>query len=67
MKIKLIDYNWTPDSKETRVVGEHNIVEIKALPPTANGDKRSCVVMYKDNSRERIFNINRILYFGEEG
>ncbi len=66
MKIKLIDYNWTPTAKETRMVGEHGVIDIKGFSPTANGDQRSCLVKYADDSYERIFNINRILYFGKE-
>ena len=70
MKVKLIDFNWIPMSdgtsfSETRIVGENGVTDIKGFAPRIEGDRWNYLIKYSDESVERIFNVNRVLYFGK--
>lgn len=68
MKVKLIDYNWGyyngVGHSEKRMVGEGGVISIKGSSPRIDGDQWNYLVRYSDGSMERIFNINRVLYYG---
>jgi len=69
MKIKAIEYNWH-DNFDCPIprfeVGVDDVVSITGRSPRVDGDRWNYMVKFKDGSAERVFNINRVEYFGEK-
>ena len=69
MKVKRVDYNWTDDYQHAipfHEVGHKDVVSITGKAPRVHGDQWNYMVVFKDGSAERVFNINRVFYYGKE-
>lgn len=66
MKVKRVEYNWVEGKSSFYEINTNNVVSISGKAPRVHGDAWNYYIIFKDGTAERVFNINKVIYYGKE-